>query len=98
MQFLVTAYDGTDEGALDRRLAARDKHMELVNIMHKEGKFLYAAAILNESEKMIGSTLIVDFPARADLDEWLEKEPYVMAEVWKRVEVKACKVPPLFLK
>lgn len=97
MQFLVTAYDGLDEGALERRMAAREKHIELVQIMRKEGKFLYAAAILNEEEKMIGSVLIVDFPSRNDLDDWLLVEPYVTGDVWQQMDIKPCKVPPMFL-
>jgi len=97
MQFIVTGYDGTDEKALERRLAVRDEHLELATSMKKEEKFLYAAAILDENEKMIGSIMIVDFPTREDLDQWLKVEPYVKGDVWKKIEVKSCKVPPLFL-
>jgi len=97
MQFIVTGYDGTDEKALERRLAVRDEHLELATSMKKEGKFLYAAAILDENENMIGSIMIVDFSTRKDLDQWLRVEPYVKGDVWKKIEVKSCKVPPLFL-
>ncbi|ABR50342.1 YCII-related [Alkaliphilus metalliredigens QYMF] len=98
MQFLVTGYDGTDEGALKRRLAVRAEHMELAASMKKEGKYLYAVAILDATEKMVGSVLVVDFPTREDLDEWLKIEPYVTGEVWKIIEIKACKVPPFFME
>jgi uncharacterized protein len=97
MQFVVTGYDGNDEMALERRLAARGEHMTLVESMKKEGKYLYAAAILGEDEKMIGSVIIVDFPSREDLEEWLKVEPYVKGNVWKEIDVKPCKVPPIFL-
>ncbi|QUH19793.1 YciI family protein [Alkaliphilus sp. B6464] len=97
MQFIVTGYDGTDEAALERRLAARDEHVKLMDSMKKEKRFLYAAAILDDNEKMIGSILIVDFPTREELDEWLKIEPYIKGNVWKEIEVKPCKVPPLFL-
>lgn len=98
MQFLVTAYDGTDEGALDRRLAARNEHMKLVETMKKEGRYLCAAALLGENDKMIGSVLIVDFPTINDLEEWLKIEPYVTSNVWKQIDVKPCKVPPIFME
>jgi len=98
MQFLVMGYDGTDDKALDRRLAARNDHMKLVESMKSEGKHLFAAALLDESEKMIGSVLIVDFPTREDLDSWLKIEPYVVGDVWKTIEVKPCKVPPMFME
>ncbi len=97
MQFLVTAYDGTDAGAMDRRMAVRSQHMELVKAMKQEGRYLYAAAILDDAEKMIGSVLLVDFPSREALDEWLKIEPYVTGDVWREIDVKLCKVPPLFM-
>lgn len=97
MQFLVTAYDGIDKGAMERRLSARDEHLDLVASMFKEGRHLYAAAIMDDNDKMIGSVLIVDFPSRAELDEWLKVEPYVVGNVWDKIEIKPCKVGPMFL-
>lgn len=98
MQFLVTGYDGKDEGALERRLAARDAHLKLVEEMVEKGKYLYATAILDDNEKMIGSVLVVEFSSRAELDEWLKVEPYVTGNVWEEIDVKPCKVPPTFLE
>jgi len=40
MQFLVIAYDGTDEGALDRRMAVREKHIEGARQMKESGTML----------------------------------------------------------
>jgi uncharacterized protein YciI len=96
MQFLVTACDGKDEKALERRLAAREEHLKLTEEMFKSGKTLYAAAILDDNDKMTGSVLIVDFPAREDLDKWLEIEPYVKGQVWEEIDIKPCKVGPMF--
>lgn len=97
MQFLVTGYDGTDEKAMERRMAAREEHMKMVDTMKTKGHHLYAAALLDDNEKMIGSVLIVDFPSREALDQWLKVEPYVAGDVWRQLEVKPCKVPPMFL-
>lgn len=97
MQFLVIGYDGKDEGALERRLAVREAHLKLVDEMVEKGHDLYATAILDEDEKMIGSMMVVDFPSRADLDQWLKIEPYVTGDVWREIEVKLCKVPPTFM-
>lgn len=97
MQFLVTAYDYTDEKAIERRLAARQQHMEGVEELFKQGKHLYAVAILDENEKMIGSVIIADFQSREALDEWLLVEPYVVNKVWEKIEVKPCKVGPMFM-
>lgn len=97
MQFIVNGYDGKDEDAPKRRLEAREEHLNNADTMRKEKKFLYAAAILDEKENMIGSTMIVDFPTREDLDQWLENEAYVKNNVWEKIEVYPCKVPPMFM-
>lgn len=98
MQFLVTAFDGTDSEALSRRLAVRSAHIELGNKYRDLGHHLYAAAILNETEQMIGSVMIVDFNTRAELDNWLTLEPYVTGKVWEKIDIKPCKVGPSFSK
>ena len=96
MQFLVIAYDGKDEKAMDRRTAARAAHLAGIEKMKAEGKALYGVAILDTQEKMIGSVMVADFPSRADLDSWLKIEPYVTGNVWQKIEILPCRVPPLF--
>ena len=96
MQFLVIGHDGTDAEALNRRLAARPAHIEMGNRLRAEGKHLFGVALLDDSEKMVGSVLLVDFADRAGLDSWLEQEPYVTGKVWQRIEVTRCQVGPSF--
>ena len=96
MQFIVIAYDGTDEGALARRLAVRGEHIKLGDKMVESGNMLYGVAILNDEEKMRGSMLVCDFPPREQLDAWLKIEPYVTGNVWQKIEVKPCRVGPSF--
>ncbi len=95
MQFIVTGYDGTDENALERRLAAREDHLAIAGKMHEEGKWLYAAALLTDDGVMCGSVIICEFPSREDLEkEWLNQEPYIKGNVWEKVEVKRAQVAP----
>jgi uncharacterized protein len=94
VQFIVTGLDGKDAGALDRRMASRQAHLEQFERMKAENKFLFAAAILDEQEKMIGSIIFCDFKDRTALDEWLKSEPYVLGDVWRDIDVKQCKVVP----
>ncbi|MFN8391080.1 MAG: YciI family protein [Bdellovibrionota bacterium] len=96
MQFLVIGHDGKDPEALNRRLAARQAHIELGNELRDKGNHLVAAAILDDQGKMVGSTLIVDFESREELDQWLAKEPYVTGKVWEKIEVTRCQVGPSF--
>lgn len=97
MYFIVNGYDHTDKNALNRRMEAREEHMQGVEAFHKSKNFLFAAAMLNDKGNMCGSTIIVDFENRKALDAWLEEEAYVKGNVWERVEVIECKIPPLFL-
>lgn len=99
MQFIVTGYDGTDENALDRRMAAREDHLATAEAMHKSGKWLYAAAMLNDDGKMCGSMIVCEFESRKALEsEWLDKEPYVLGKVWEKIEITQAKVAPFWEK
>ena len=88
MQFLVVAYDGKDKDAKNRRAAARSSHLAEAQELKEAGNIIVGAAILDENEEMIGSTLCVEFESRADLDEWLANDPYVTEGVWKDIAVQ----------
>ncbi|MBI4425136.1 MAG: hypothetical protein HY554_15505 [Elusimicrobia bacterium] len=96
MQFLVVGHDGDDPSAPERRLAARPAHLALGDRLRDEGRLLYAAALLDGKDAMVGSVLICEFADRAELDAWLGAEPYVAGGVWKRIEVTPCRVAPSF--
>ena len=96
MQSLIIAHDGTDEGAMDRRIAARQSHLEFCAQSLKDGNQYVGAAMLDDAGKMKGSVMIVDYPDRAAVDAWLAKEPYVVGKVWKNIEVIPCKIPDTF--
>jgi uncharacterized protein YciI len=88
MQFLLTAYDGSDPEALERRLKIRGEHLEKIAGLKKEGKFLIGGAILDDGGKMIGSMIVYEFPDRQSLDERLKDEPYFTKGVWKKVDIQ----------
>jgi uncharacterized protein YciI len=97
VQFLLVARDGEDDDALARRLNARDAHIALGDQMVAEGRMLYGGAILDDADKMIGSVLVLDFPSRDAFDEWLKIEPYMLGNVWRRVDVQPFRVGPSFV-
>ena len=98
MHFVITAFDGKDSEAVIRRNNVREQHLESAKKLIKERKMLYAAAILDDSNKMIGSIMIVDYPSKEIiLNEWLNNEPYVIGNVWKKIDIKLCKVPDFLL-
>lgn len=88
MQFLLIAYDGTDPGALKRRMEVREDHFARINMLKKEGEFLFGGAILDETGKMIGSMIVYDLPDRQTLDERLKEEPYITRGVWENTEIR----------
>jgi hypothetical protein len=96
MQFIVSAWDGTDSMALERRLAARPAHLELGRRLRSQGHHLYGVALLDEGGRMVGSVIIADYASRSELDAWLAEEPYVTGKVWERVDVRPCRVGPSF--
>lgn len=87
MQFMITAYDGNDEDALERRMTVRDAHIVGARELKEAGKLIAGGAILNEADQMIGSTLYAEFDSREELDQWLNNDPYVTGGVWKDITV-----------
>jgi uncharacterized protein YciI len=88
MQFLLIAYDGTDEGALERRMKVREDHLNKVAGLKKVGEFLFGGAILDDGGKMIGSMIVYEFSDRQSLDAMLKEEPYITGDVWKKVDIQ----------
>ena len=91
-QYFITVYDFTDPEALDRRMAARPAHLEGARKLKQSGNFLIGGAILSPEGKMIGSSLFMQFATEAELQQWLNEEPYVTGKVWDKIEIKPFRV------
>ncbi|NQY20395.1 MAG: hypothetical protein HRT40_03660 [Campylobacteraceae bacterium] len=85
MQYLIIAYDNVD--SLDKRMESRDAHVKGAKKLMAEGKIITAGALIEE-DKMVGSTLFVDFSSDDEMNEWLENEPYVTNNVWNMDEIQ----------
>lgn len=90
MQFRITAYDYTDKDALARRMEVRPRHLENIMKVMEDNRILCAGGITNEAGASVGSFLIMDFPSREKLDEYLATEPYITEKVWESVKVESC--------
>jgi len=88
MQFILIAYDGTDPGAMERRMKVREEHLSKVAVLKKEGVVLFGGAILDDEGKMIGSSIVYEIADRQALDERLKDEPYISGGVWKQIEIR----------
>lgn len=91
-QYTIFALDYTDESALDRRMQARERHLEGVKTLKAEGKFLFAGAILDGEGRMIGSNIILQFGDDEELARWKEAEPYITERVWEKIDIRPLRV------
>ena len=83
MQFLVKAYDGP--GMLEKRMEVRPRHLEGMKALGE--RIVCAGGLLDDEGRMKGSLLVVDFPDREALEDYLAHEPYRLEGVWEKVEV-----------
>lgn len=93
MYYLIIARDHPD--GFERRLQNRADHLVGAETLKKEGKLLYGVAIL-EKGQMKGSVMVMNFANEAELEKWKASEPYVTGNVWDRIEITECAIPPLF--
>ena len=91
-QYLITAFDGTDENAFERRMNVRSFHLEGAKKLKENGNFIIGGAMLDEEGKMIGSTMILQFENPSELQDWIDNEPYLLQKVWEKFEVKPFRV------
>ncbi len=88
MQFMIKAYDG--ENMLDKRMEVRPRHLEGMKKLGKQ--IICAGGLLDEAGRMKGSALVLEFPDRTALDEYLKNEPYVVEGVWQKIEIERMNV------
>ncbi|BBN83318.1 hypothetical protein PA25_33030 [Pseudoalteromonas sp. A25] len=95
MQYIITAHDYKDDEAINRRLAVRDAHFVGIKTLIEKGHFLSGGAMLDETGKMIGSSVHVEFSTRQELDNWLSDDPYVVNKVWESIDIKEARLVPV---
>ena len=88
MQFLIKAYDG--EGMLEKRMEVRPRHLEGMKALGKQ--IICAGGLLDDEGRMKGSALVMEFPDRVAMEEYLKNEPYVVEGVWQKIEVEPMNV------
>ena len=91
-QYIVTGYDYTDAGALQRRMNVRPHHLDGVKALKDAGNYVIGGALLSEEGKMMGSVMIVKFETEEELEAWKQNEPYITEKIWESVDVKPFKV------
>jgi uncharacterized protein YciI len=95
MGYAIIAWDGEDEGALERRMAARARHMAVITEWAADGRLALGVPLFTADWKPAGSLMLLEVPDRAGLDAYLAAEPFAAGGVWKRVETHPFRIAPL---
>jgi uncharacterized protein YciI len=91
-QYLVTAYDYTDDGALKRRMDVRPHHLDGAKALKASGNYVIGGAMLSEDGKMMGSIMILQFEDEEQLEAWKQTEIYITQKIWESVDIKPFRV------
>jgi uncharacterized protein YciI len=91
-QYVVHAWDGTDDQALERRMKARPAHFDNSRRIKASGNFILGGAMLNDEGKMIGSTMVLQFETKEELQQWVDSEPYITGNVWQKIDIRPFRV------
>jgi uncharacterized protein len=91
-QYLIIAFDGEDENALERRMDVRPRHLAYMKTVKDNGNLIAGGAQLDETGKMIGSAAMMQFETESDFQKYLKNEPYINEGVWVKHTITPLKV------
>ncbi|HLB57129.1 MAG TPA: YciI family protein [Coxiellaceae bacterium] len=86
------------ENVLEKRKSVRPAHLERLKILTVENRLLAAGPLMNKDGDnpfvagIHGSLIIAKFNSLDEAKEWIAADPYVTAEVYKRVTIKPYKI------
>jgi hypothetical protein len=94
MQFLVIMRMGeTNNPEIQRKRAElRDQHLTRAAKFRDEGHVIIGGAVLAEDGTPAGSAAIARFDTRAEVDAWLNDDPWTKAGVWTDFEIIPFKI------
>lgn len=92
MLYAIIAQDKAN--SLQNRLRARPEHLQRLQALQDDGRLILAGphpAIDSEDpgdDGFTGSLIVAEFETLAAAQSWAEQDPYVTADVYKKVTVK----------
>ncbi|WP_240048222.1 YciI family protein [Crenalkalicoccus roseus] len=95
MGYAVLAFDGEDEAAPARRMAARERHLEVITGWAADGRLALGVPLFGEGGRILGSLMVLEVPDRAGVEAYLAAEPFNDGSVWRRVTVHPFRIAPL---
>lgn len=73
-------------GALAVRMAAREAHLAYVRARADVLKL--GGPLLDDKGDMAGSLMVIEVETRADAEAFSASDPYTLAGLWERVDIK----------
>jgi uncharacterized protein len=86
--FVLTCTD--HPSALDRRMAAREAHLAYVQT--RRDMVRLAGPLLNDAGEMAGSLFIMEAEDRAAVEAFVASDPYSLAGVFQKTEIRPFKI------
>lgn len=87
---MLFAFLCTDKpGHLNVRMETRPAHVEHLNKLNAAGTLKFAGPFLGDDEKPNGSLVVVEAADMAEARSIAEADPYYLAGLFEKVEVKA---------
>jgi uncharacterized protein YciI len=94
MGYVIIAWDGTDQDALDRRMAVRDRHLEVITCWAREGRLQLGFPTFRPDGSVAGSIMFLD-EDEVGAKEYLSEEPFARESVWQSYEARPFRIAPL---
>ena len=82
MSYLIFCRD--NENSFELRKKNRNYHLKYLERFRD--KILSAGPILNDSDKPIGSCIIIDLKNKKELDDFTKNDPYYKVGLFKNIE------------
>ena len=93
---VMLALDGTDDGALARRMAVREAHMARVRGKAADGTLALGCALLDAPDgRMIGSVTVTAHDSDEAARAFWNADPYVTGGVWQEITMWGTRFAPL---
>jgi uncharacterized protein len=77
-------------GGLSRRMAAREAHLAYAR--EHMSMIKVAGPLLDEAGEMAGSMFIIEAPDKAPVEAFSAADPYRLADVFERVEIRPWRI------
>jgi uncharacterized protein YciI len=92
MAYAIIAFDGPDPS---RRVAARERHIDSIAAMAREGLLLLGLPLHSAEGQSRGSLMVIAAQDQAGPDAYLAREPFATGGVWRDIACRPLRIAAL---